>query len=495
MDRIFRITPVFSLILLLMLATSCESTGSDNLPKPNIIVFIADDVSAADLKVYGNPIDQTPVIDSLAQNGITFERAILTTSSCSPSRASIISGRYPHNTGAPELHTPLLPSIKTFAGDLKSSGYFTGASGKWHLGDAPRKDFNTVMDTAIGPGGEDRWLELLDSIPEQQPFFLWMASLDAHRNWDRQGHPAIPNADAIIPPPYLVNDSLTRHDLAAYHDEIARFDYHIGSVLNSLRNTGRLGNTLIIVIADNGRPFPRDKTRMYDSGLQTPLIVSWAGMANKPQRSRALISIIDLAPTLLQIAGLPVGESYQGMSFKSVLQNPAISHRDYVFAEHNWHDYQAHERMVRSQEYLLIENNLPEKRQSSAADVHTGDSFKSLLQWGLNPETVPAEYRDHFIYPRPQYELYHTIEDPYQLNNLAESPEYSAVLESLKQRLARWKKATADTPAVNLTPDHYDYYGNPLDSLKTFNSVDRGKLPGLDTGASKIVSNDSDLQE
>src|SRR5690606_15279874 len=133
----------------------------------------------------GNRQVKTPIIDRIAKEGLRLTNAFLTTSSCSPSRCSVISGRYPHNTGAAELHTPLPPEISIFPELLKNAGYYTAPAGKWHMGEYAKRGFNVVYDKLKdnGDGGEEMWVKTLQQRPKQKPFFLWLASYDAHRPW------------------------------------------------------------------------------------------------------------------------------------------------------------------------------------------------------------------------------------------------------------------------------------------------------------------------
>jgi N-sulfoglucosamine sulfohydrolase len=145
--------------------------------KPNFIIIIGDDISWNDLGCYGHPIVKTPHIDQLAGEGIRFTNTYLTASSCSPSRCSIMAGRYPHNTGAAELHTPLPEGMPTMAGQLKKAGYYTVSSGKWHMGPNARVDFDLVDDQNTGNGGHKNWVKILKDRPKDKPFFMWFASL------------------------------------------------------------------------------------------------------------------------------------------------------------------------------------------------------------------------------------------------------------------------------------------------------------------------------
>ena len=257
--------------VLLVVSMSCFANADQ---PPNIVLFIADDVSAEDIGCYGHPSIKTPNIDKLAAQGMRFENAYLTTSSCSPSRCSIISGRYPHNHGAPELHIPLPANQPKFPEMLRAAGYYTLLSGKHHMGDEANVAFTEVSEGA-GLGKEEDWVQCVQKRPRDKPFFMWFASTDAHS-------PHKINADApkyepsdVVVPPYMYDSPGIRKRLAAYYHEVSRFDTYVGRVVAELETQEVLDNTVIIVMADNGRPFPRAKTRLYDSGIKTPLLVCY----------------------------------------------------------------------------------------------------------------------------------------------------------------------------------------------------------------------------
>jgi N-sulfoglucosamine sulfohydrolase len=220
----------------------------------------------------------TAIIDKLASEGMCFTNAFLTASSCSPSRCSIISGKYPHCNGAAELHVPLPPNEITFPLLLRETNYYTAQAGKWHMGPSAHRAFDRYTDgngSNNGDDGENNWVKFLKERPKEKPFFLWLASHDAHRPWGADTFKITHDPSKIIIPPYLADAPETRRDIASYYNEIGRFDYYIGKVREELEKQGVLDNTVIIVIGDNGRPFPRCKTRVYDSGMQTPFVVFW----------------------------------------------------------------------------------------------------------------------------------------------------------------------------------------------------------------------------
>jgi N-sulfoglucosamine sulfohydrolase len=313
--------------------------------RPNVIIFIADDVSWNDYGCYGNAAARTPNIDRLAAGGIRFDAAYLTASSCSPSRSSIITGRYPHNNGkAAELHQPISLHLPWFPELLREAGYYTALSGKNHMsttkpkaGQKPRPKAFDLIDAGRAKGnsgGHANWVKITEERPKDQPFFFWFASYDAHRDWDGDGQwdelrygPKHRPEDVIVPP-FLSDDSETRDDLASYYNEVTRFDHYIGEVTATLQKQGALDNTLIFVLADNGRPFPRAKTRLHDSGMKTALVAHWPqGIQQPGSASSSIVSVIDLAPTILGAAGAPTADSMQGVNLAPIFRNVSAQPR------------------------------------------------------------------------------------------------------------------------------------------------------------------------
>ena len=349
------------------------------------------------------------------------------------------------------------------------------------------------MDSDTGPGGEERWEELIREIPPFKPYFLWMASFDAHRDWGDNPFAGSTDTSKIHVPPYMIRDSGTVRDFANYYDEITRFDDYVRRSVELLRERRLLNNTIIMIMADNGRPFPRDKTRLYDSGIKTPFIL-WAPehiLQYRGIETDALVSVIDIAPSISHWSHTGPLSSYQGISFAHLLETPGDAHRRYVFAEHNWHDYTAHERMVRSEDFLLIENAFPENPMSGATDIHNSPAFASLVN-ALKAETLDSAKITHFQAPRPGVELYDIKNDPDQLHNLALDAEYLGRLEQLQQVLNSWKRETGDNIPASPTKDKYEFLtAEPFDPDRHYADIDRGEIPGLSTGADKIINSDS----
>ncbi len=465
-----------------VLSTAASAKGAEP-SRPNFVLIIGDDISVDDFGCYGHPHIRTPHVDKLAAAGMRFTNAYLTTSQCSPTRCSLITGRYPHNTGAPELHTGLPEGQIMFPAILKQAGYHTAAAGKWHLGTYAKSAFEKIVGG--GPGGEERWQECLQERPKDRPFCMWFAAYDAHRGWapDPNAEPHTP-ADAVVPP-YSIDTPAVRADMAKYYDEVGRLDRYVGVVVEELRRQGVLDNTCIIFMADNGRPFARCKTRLYDSGIKTPFIVRWPNGSVKPGSvCNGLVSAIDVAPTVLKLAGLETPPSFQGVSMAALLTDPEASIRQYVFAEHNWHGQIAHERMVRHGDYVYIRNAHPQLPQICGLDAQCPQ--KELRALAAGDKLTPAQL-DPLLEPRPAEELFNVREDPFQLRNRSGHPEHGETLERLRKAMDQWQRRTGDTvpPLEKATPDRYDRRtGQPIHGRG--GRPQGGIVPGQETGATTI---------
>ena len=477
---------------------TCAAEGaSGSGDRPNIVLFIGDDMSQEDFEFV-----QTPYIDKLAANGLSFSNAYQTTSSCSPVRTSLITGRYPHNTGGPELHqmnNPHLGNLPQFPHLLREAGYYTAQAGKQHFNGDVVKSFDKERRGG-GSSGAEYWLPSLRDRPRDKPFFMWFAASDAHRNWDQSLDAGPHSPEDVVVPPYLVDGPATRRDLAYYYNEIHRFDNYIGLVVEELEAQNVLENTLIIVIGEDGRPFPRSKCWMYDSGIKTPLVVHWPAGLSKQAEVDSLVSWIDLPPTILEFAGVEVPPTFQGVSLRPIFEDPKASVRDFVFAERNWHAQRHHERMVRHGDFVYIRNHYPELVGMNLVhhnhDLHgiygdTTYAYVELVEHWRAGKATPAQL-NVVAQPRPAEELYNVVKDPHQLENLAGESEFAEQLAFLGAAMDKWMEQTGDTvPALeDMTPDR----GFPPGFRESDWSAplagsgrpDGGEFPGQSTDAWKI---------
>jgi arylsulfatase A-like enzyme len=467
--------------------------------QPNIILFIADDVSWNDYGCYGNETARTPNIDRLAKNGLRFTEAYLTASSCSPSRSSIVTGRYPHNNGkAAELHLAIDGNLPWFPTLLRDAGYYTAIVGKHHMKSTPggKHSEDQPFDLVDGGnvpgnrGGHAKWVQTVKERPKSKPFFFWFAAYDAHRGWDAdkdwnaEKYGPMHKPQDVIVPPFLSDDPGTREDLASYYNEVTRFDHYIGEVVAALEEEEVLDNTLLFVLADNGRPFPRAKTRLHDSGMKTALVAHWPeGIKTAGATPSSLVSAIDLAPTILEVAGVKRMETLQGVSMKPIFANSSAKIRNYAFAEHNWHDYEAHGRSIRGDGFLYLRNNRPYQAWQGPADSVRSVSHQQLIAL-RDGKKLTAAQADVFLAPRPAEELYQYRKDPHQLMNYAADPKFADVKKQLKNLLDQWVEETGDSVPKIISQDSFDRETG--DRIRRQESDYRRTTPGEDRGATRI---------
>ena len=446
---------------------------------PNLVFIIADDLAWDDLSPFGHESIMTPNLQRLADGGMRFELAFLTTSSCSPTRASLITGRYPHQTDAEQLHWPLPKNQVTFVEKLKEKGYWTGAAGKWHLGDAVRDRFDKILEADESgfqlPAGEAAksgefaekiegeaqsgctdWVPLLKERATDRPFFLWLAALDPHRPYHDDILEDGARPEEVKLPPYHPDTPAVRADYQNYYDEITRLDRYVGNVLDEIEAAGLTDRTAIFFMSDNGRPFPRDKTTLYDSGIRTPLIVKWPGTIAPGSVCARLVSTVDLAKTVLSIAKIEKpGITFEGIDLTPLFTAPEKPLREYIFAEKNWHDYEDRSRAVRNERYKYIRNDYPDLPLTPPADVVRSATYVELLRI-LEKNELTESQKGHFQVPRAPEELYDLRLDPHELDNLAADPRYEPILVAMRAALADWEAKTEDEKPTERTLDEFD---------------------------------------
>ncbi len=463
-------TVKFILFSCLAVALGMTATVADE--RPNFVLLIADDISYDDLACYGSIDARTPHIDALAKEGLLFTNAFLTASSCSPSRSSIITGRYPHNNGeAAELHRPISWHIPSFPGALRDAGYHTALAGKDHMrwtkappGEtAPTGAFDKKYSPKVkgNSGGHGNWLKAIAECPKDKPFFLWLAALDAHRNWDGEQEwdetrygPKYDPASLTLPPAF-VDTPETRDDFAAYLLEVTRFDHFVGEVVEQLKADGTYDNTYLFVLADNGRPFPRAKTRLIDDGMKTYFIATGPAIKSPGAKSDSLISVLDIAPTITALAGIEKPATFQGRSIAPIYADATASIRPFAISEHNWHDYEAHGRSVRDGRWLYIRNFRPALALQGPADSCSSVTFAALLAAKESSEPLAPAQADVFLAPRPEVEFYDTQSDPHQISNLAGKKTYADIEKKLSEVLASWMDKTGDSVPDEVSHDYF----------------------------------------
>ena len=403
---------------------------------PNIVYIICHDLGRC-LSCYGRrPLD-TPNLDRLAAEGVRFTHHFSTAPSCSPSRGSLMTGKYPHSNGLMGLvgknGWELPRSQKTLPQFLRQAGYTTYLCGLQHERQHTREDVLSL--------GYDHWISsrggfLAETVAQgcvellakkvRQPFFISVATAEAHRPFRSD---SLASPDDVYLPPYLPDDPVVRKEMAGFAQKVKQLDVAVGTILDALDSQALSDDTVVIFTTDHGIDMPRAKGTLYDPGIETVMIARWRGTIESGRVSDALVSNVDLLPTLLDMLGVEYPSPVQGRSYWPVLAGGDFEPRDAIFAEKTHHCHYDPMRCIRTKRHKFIHNFGPLRQIEIPADCEM-DTLSS----------VPELY----IQRRPLTELYDLISDPMETTNLSVNPEYAAVEEDLKNRLKQWMEATDD---------------------------------------------------
>jgi N-sulfoglucosamine sulfohydrolase len=470
-------------IRLTLLALACVSVAWEPKARgqapaaPNILLAIADDWSSPDAGALGNPGVRTPAFDRIAREGTRFTHGFTAAPSCTPSRAAILTGQWPHRLEAGGNLWGTLPAkFAVYPDLLERAGYVVGMSSKgWGPGDIQA---GGRTRNPAGPSFQS-FSSFLETVPAGRPFVFWLGSNDPHRPYEPGfAQQAGLKREAAQVPPTLPDVPAVRDDLLDYYAEIERFDRALADALARLEQAGRLQNTMVIVTADNGRPFPRDKASVYDGGARVPLAIRWPGGARAGAVSDALVSLADLAPTILEAAGLPPPADMTGRTLRPLLAGQPQPGRDWVFIERERHAYvragnlSYPVRAVRSREHLFVRNLAPDRWPAGDpvmvssvgpyGDVDHGPSKDFILAYRDDPTIAPFFARA--FAKRPEEELYVLAADPHQLTNVAGDAAHAAVRNRLRTTLEAWMRDTGDPRATSAADpwSTYRYFGTPV---------------------------------
>ncbi|HEX8199767.1 MAG TPA: sulfatase [Isosphaeraceae bacterium] len=467
-----RTVPVLALALLG--AAIRPAPGAD---RPNIVLAIADDWSWPHAGAYGDRVVRTPVFDRLAAQGVKFTRAYCASPSCTPSRGAILTGQAVHRLEEGGNLWSILPrKFACYPDLLEAAGYHVGLTGKgW--GPGTLEGSGRTRNPA-GPAYRD-FEQFLRSVPDGRPFCYWFGSTDPHRPYEPgAGLRAGLRPEEAVVPPFLPDTPEVRGDLLDYDFEVQRFDHAVGEIVKLLEETGQADNTLVIITSDNGMPFPRAKANVYDHGSHEPLAIRWPAGFPGGRTVDAFVSLADLAPTILEAAGLRPLPEMTGRSLLGLLRGTEAADRDRVFVERERHanvragDLSFPVRAVRTRQFLYIRNLRPDrwpagdpqlrKEVDPFGDVDGSPSKDFVLEHRADPKIAPF-FRLAFA-KRPAEELYDLAKDPGELTNVADRSEYAQAKRTLRAELDRWMTETAD-PRALADDDRWDRY--PYVSGKT----------------------------
>ncbi len=429
--------------------------------RPNLVLFLADDLGYDFTGCYGNKVVQTPHLDALAREGMKFTEAFAASPTCSPSRAALLTGLYPQRNGTMGNHTDCHPDVKSLPAFLKPLGYRIVAADKTDV--RPRSVFpwetlraelpkNPALDRRYrGEGLDTAQIETLLADHEKthpgQPLCLLIGENCPHVVWEKN---KIYDPAKLPIPPFIVDTPKTRTALANYYQDITTMDRHLGDVLASLERHGFATNTLFLFTADQGPEWPHCKWTCYDTGLRVPFIVRWPGSVTPGSVSKALLSLIDITATFVDAAGGAVPPDLDAHSFKDVLLGKAATHRTEIFATHTGDGTfnMFPQRCARNTRYKFILNLNPERTWTTHFTKVDGiaDSHKEVWDTWVDKAKNDASTARlvNVIEHHAAEELYDTQTDPYELNNLAARPELKPVLDKLRANLAQWREQVGD---------------------------------------------------
>lgn len=432
--------------------------------RPNIVLALSDDHTAYVMGAYGDPVVRTPNLDRFAREGLRCDRAFQAAPQCVPSRAALMTGRSPAAARIARFNSPLPPDVITLPELLRAGGYFTGVCRRnFHL-DGPAKP-GPIMRKVFDQHGMVTWdkrvdyldrgsprnqtrarlSEFLAKVPSGKPFFLWISFNDPHHVWDRDAIPQPYDPKQIPVPRFLPDLPGVREDLARYYNEVSRLDEEFQWVLDALEQRGVARNTIVVFMGDNGMAFPHGKGSLYDPGLNVPLLIRWPGRVQPGAATRELISGEDIAPTLLEAAGLKPLKEMTGRSFLNLLLGRPFEGRKYIFGQRGQHGQSTFNlntrsngfdlaRCVRSSTHKLIYNCTPYQIYSPV-DSANDPGWKEIVAAHQAGRLAPEFDRAYFTHPRPVFELFDLEQDPAELNNLAGRPEVAAIERELKEAL------------------------------------------------------------
>lgn len=511
-------TRPLTLVAPLLLIPFGTLQAADAPPPPNVLLVVADDWSHGHAGVYGCRWIKTPAFDRVAGEGLLFHNAYTPVAKCAPSRAAILTGRNPWQLRAAANHYCFFPpEFKTLFEALDGNGWFTGCTGKgWSPGianDAEGKPramtgwpFNkrTLRPPTTGIDANDyaaNFADFLDAAPVDKPWCFWYGSREPHREYEygsgvSKGGKRLTDPDRV--PGYWPDSPVVRHDMLDYAMEVEHFDTHLGRMLAELEKRGKLRNTLVIVTSDNGMPFPRVKGMTYHDSNHMPLAVMWPdGVRNPGRVVQDYISFVDLAPTIIELAGLQWEQTGMapatGRSFTDLLTvlkpKPDAPARDHVLLgkERNDvgrpHDWGYPARGIVAGDMLYLRNYEPDRwpagnPETGYLDTDGGATKTEILtnrrKTGTDPHWTLC-FGKH-----PAEELYDLHRDPDCLTNLAGDPLRTGEKRLLETRMVAALKAQEDPRALG-QGSVYDTYPPARESLRNFHErFTRGEKPKAD---------------
>ncbi len=456
-------------ILTLALVVSCNSQNKETKEKsiqneqPNIVWIVTEDISPT-LSFYGDTTAKTPNLDALAKESMVYDNAFSVVGVCGPSRSAIITGMYPTTIGTQHMRTgqdvmswgkrkykdsittnrkdingvairqysTVIPEqVKCYTEYLRQAGYYCTNNQKTDY------QFAAPVSAWDENNNKAHWR----NVPKGKPFFSVFNIGTTHesRLWKNDNLPLTVNPETVTVPPYLPDNESTRKTIARHYSNVELMDVEVGTFIKQLKDDGLYDNTIIFFYSDHGGPLPRQKREIYDSGLKVPFMIK--GIASEGGRTERMISFVDLAPTMLSLAGIEPPKYIEGKAFLGEFN---AEKRDYIFGSSDRFDeFTDRTRAVRNTQYLYLRNDFPEKTKYKDIAYRKNIPMMPVFL-ELEKENKLNEMQELWFGVKTKEELYDCEIDPHNINNLAENPEYASVLSKMRAILTSHLKDRQD---------------------------------------------------
>ncbi len=448
---------LFLLMLIMVSASPAKAQPADRL---NVLLFVADDMTWRDTPVYGNNEVQTPHLSKLAEEGMRFDNMYTSTAMCSPTRQQLYTGLFPVRSGAYPNHSRVYAGVKSLPHYFKDLGYNVALVGKRHYGPPESYPFDFLggRHHDNGDGVDIHIDKIKPHLNQPDPFFIVVATNQPHSPWNRGPAQRYQNKELTIPP-YMVDTPQTREQLARYYGEITYADSLLGRSMQLIEQAGKTDNTIVIFTSEQGSSFPFAKWTTYDLGLKTGFVVRWPGGVPAGTATDAMAQYVDVVPTLLEAVGDSPGHiftgstdarghtGFDGRSFLKILTEGQEQYRQYTYGVQTTRGIFSGSvaypiRSVRTDRYKYILNLNSSTPFFNTVTARTNGIYQ---EWLAATEENSEKHKFVLRYKhRPKEELYDIREDPYEMHNLADDPEYMKVKQQLAKQLGRWMRQQGD---------------------------------------------------
>ncbi|MEM8671834.1 MAG: sulfatase [Planctomycetota bacterium] len=433
--------------------TSDIQAQSTESSTPNIVFFLADDHGIHQCAPYGETQARTPFMDSMASQGIRFDNAFIASPACGPSRGALLSGLMPARNGAEGNHMAPKPATQSMVRCMQDAGYEVAAIGKvGHGRHISYSKCDYVFSGRKGSLAKDVG-EFLRKRTSKKPLFLLVGDRRPHVPWTKEMQY---DPEKVDLPHYLIDTPETREHWARYLTDVSAMDSEMEAIDRLVRDYFGSDDYIALYSSDHGAQWPFGKWNLYDYGARVPFLVRWPGHIEARTNTKAMISWVDIFPTLIELVGGEVTEGIDGRSFAEVLAGRSDKHRDMVFTTHTcdkkMNVYPI--RAVRDQSFKYIRNLYPDHYHSNHSDTHRKDGAGAYWHsWDERAKTDPqAAAIIKSYYQRPPEEFYDIASDPNETNNLINDPEYAEKIAAMSGDLDMWMKAQGDTGRIFSAP-------------------------------------------